>query len=317
MIIENVTEAKCDFKKEIFHNVKRFLRQVGFLAILIFTSTTIFFFVEECYFHVLQPPTSYTQMCNQLCQNTKIINETQSNNTEIVNLFGNVTKFCVQVKCNSTENVSQKNCKLGPKNVFKWWAFVTTTIFTIGYGRIVPKSTLGRALTIVMGIIGIPMASANVLFCGKAINNTIKYLIVCFENSCLKRQRIVWFKRKVAAVQVYLTISTVVLHAVYYKYTSFQENDFFEITYFVCVTMLTLGFGDVYPDTTFLYQLSTIKLVFVTSLDVGLFYWNLALLGSIIDFIRSIGTELGTVPMKKDHIHDDDSVVQNDNSIIS
>ncbi|XP_066923609.1 potassium channel subfamily K member 9-like [Clytia hemisphaerica] len=317
MMIEKVDKAKYHFKKEIANNVRRFLIQLIFLGILIFTSTTIFFFVEECYFHVPQPPTSYNQMCNQLCQNTKIINETQSNNTEIVNLFGNVTKFCVQAKCNLEEHVSQRNCKLGPKNVFKWWGFVVTTIFTIGYGRTVAKSTLGRALTIVMAIIGIPMASANVLFCGKAINNTIKYLIVCFENACLKRQKIVWLKRKVAAVQIYLTISTILLHSVFYKMTTLQESSFFEIIYYVCVTMLTIGFGDVYPDTTYLYQLSMVQLVIFTSLDVAFFYWTFSLLGSIIDFIRSLETDLGTKENKKDIDGNDSYVEQIDNSIIS
>ena len=132
MIIEKIDEAKCDFKKEIFHNVRRFLKQIGYISILIFTSTTIFFFVEECYFHVPQPSTSYNQLCNQLCQNIKISNKTQSNNTGVVQLFSNVTKFCVQAKCNLEENVLQKNCKLGPKNFFKWWGYVVTTIFTIG-----------------------------------------------------------------------------------------------------------------------------------------------------------------------------------------
>ena len=121
------------------------------------------------------------------------------------------------------------------------------------------------------------MASANVLFCGKAINNTIKYLIVAFENSCLKRQKIVLFKRKVAAVQLYLTISTIVLHSVFYKYTTFQGSSFFEVFYFVCITMLTIGFGDVYPDKTYLYQLSMVQLVVFTALEVAFFYWTFSL----------------------------------------
>ena len=158
------------------------------------------------------------------------------------------------------------------------------------------------------------MASANALFCGRATNNTIKYLIVCFEKTCLKRQKIVWFKRKVAAVQLYLTLSTIVVHAVFYKFTSFQKSSFFEIIYFTCITMLTIGFGDVYPDRSYLYQRSMVQLVIFTFLEVALFYWTFSLLGSIIDFMRSIGTELGT---KEDRtgkgIYQNDSYVEQNN----
>ena len=138
------------------------------------------------------------------------------------------------------------------------------------------------------------MASATVLFCGKAINNTIKYLIVCFEKTCLKRQKIIWFKRKFALIQFLLTISTIALQALFLKRTSMNAYNYFDMVYYACVSMLTIGFGDISPNLDYYNQLDFPIMILVATLELILLLWSFSLVGSIIDFLTSFESDIAS-----------------------
>ncbi|XP_066923608.1 TWiK family of potassium channels protein 7-like [Clytia hemisphaerica] len=300
MIIEDIEESKIIFWKEILNNLKRFIAfSIAALAISL-VSSIILFFVEECYFHVPEQCPADYQQSFELCQNVGTMNQTTFvNDTEAFELYINVTKFCHNREC-KIDKYSQKSCTIDHKKFFKWMTFMLTTTFTIGYGNIVPKSTPGRGLTILIAIIGIPMASATVLFFGKAINNTIKYLIVCFENTCLKHEKIVWFKRKFALIHFLLTFTTVGTQALFYKFTAMSHYSYFDLIYFTCISMLTIGFGDITPNLQYYYQLDILMLVLITTVELVFFFWSFSLIGSFIDFLTSFESDFAS---QQNHHH--------------
>ena len=163
-------------------------------------------------------------------------------------------------------------------------------MFLLGYGRIVARSDVGKALTIIYAMIFIPITTASVVFCGRFITAAIKYLIIFFESKVLKRDKIVKFRVKIILAQTLLNLASVTALSVFYYRTLLRNKSFFDSVYFVFITLSTIGFGDINLDLHFLSN-STLTIFFSILLEWVLFYIGFSSLASLISTCVSSETE--------------------------
>ena len=76
-----------------------------------------------------------------------------SNSTSFIN--HNIQRLMVQTNLNNTHEVQADNCERW--SFFNSFFFAFTSITTIGYGKITPRTQLGRGACILYSIIGIPI----------------------------------------------------------------------------------------------------------------------------------------------------------------
>ena len=135
MEIENIKQAKSDFTKEIKCNCKRFLLASFVTVISNILGAIMFFYVEECYFKVSEPP-QYGKRCLELCEQIMKINQTNLNLTEPEtdgDELRNITKRCMDMEnCIEVQGNSSPNCHLGDLHFRKWSQFAFSIIFTVG-----------------------------------------------------------------------------------------------------------------------------------------------------------------------------------------
>ncbi|XP_066911098.1 potassium channel subfamily K member 9-like [Clytia hemisphaerica] len=250
----------------------------------------MFFYVEECYFKVAEPP-QYGKRCLELCGQIIKLNQTSFNTTEVDGIKEIIQQCKDKENCIEVHSNSTANCQLNELLFQKWTQFTFSILFTVGYGYDVPKSELGKVLTIVYAIVGIPIATGSVVFCGRFITAIIKYLIIFFESKVLKRDEIVKFKPKVIIIQVVLAIKFILLLALFYKKTGLKHLSFFNSFYFTFISISTIGFGDIkynfreYLDYTPLERTISDLVLYM------LFYISFSLLASIISSCVTLGTD--------------------------
>lgn len=111
-----------------------------------------------------------------------------------------------------------------------------------GYGNITPKTQLGRVITIIVCIFGIPITMLAFKTAGELLATFIRYLVVKTETVLLKRAEPKHIKKKTIFAACTLMIF---LHITTSAYTMFFENwSFLEGLYAWFVTFTTIGFGD-------------------------------------------------------------------------
>ena len=132
--VDDIAKAKSEFAKEIKCNVKRFLAASFLVMSCMVFGALMFFYVEECYFKVPEPP-QYGKRCLELCEKIMKINHTNLNLTviETDDQLRNITKHCVDKdNCIEVQSNSATNCELDNLHFQKWNMFVFTIISTIG-----------------------------------------------------------------------------------------------------------------------------------------------------------------------------------------
>ena len=152
MIIEDISKAKQGFRKDILKNLKLLPRYLGPLWISFALSGILFFYIEECYYHVpdINPN---TVRCRELCEN--IINDLLTNvttTTALTNpIMANESISSKKASMNNTTTIFQRltlkcltqcqgdniyatgpTCTLSHALFSKWMIFCFITAFTIG-----------------------------------------------------------------------------------------------------------------------------------------------------------------------------------------
>ena len=85
-------------------------------------------------------------------------------------------------------NSTQRNClKWTYLNVIKWVTFSSSTVFTIGYGDVAPKTLYGRGTMIIYSMLGMPVALSLLAVASEMIIHNLSVVIIFFESKLLRR----------------------------------------------------------------------------------------------------------------------------------
>lgn len=140
------------------------------------------------------------------------------------------------------------------------WSFpaalmYSLSVFTmIGYGNIVPKTILGKAVTIAYACFGIPIYVLYFCNMGKILAKTFKWLYIS-THECSRREDAVFedaesqpIKRKITVpstaclwvISFYILTGTIMFGA-------WEKWNYLDSTYFCVISLCKIGFGDFVP----------------------------------------------------------------------
>jgi len=168
---------------------------------------------------------------------------------QLVELLGNVDdEFQKELNtpCHMVEVL-----KASP-NVTNSWTFGPTVIFcltvvtTIGYGYMYPVTDEGRGFCIFFALIGIPLFMACLAVYAQHTANFIRWV-------CKKLRKVSGGKDEVnEKVQQVVTLSfCLAVILTFSAYLSYKEDwNYFDSIYFTFISFTTIGFGDLYPQST-------------------------------------------------------------------
>jgi len=142
--------------------------------------------------------------------------------------------------------------------------FALTVVSTIGYGATAPKTFYGRMTLVPYAIVGIPIFNYFLSRISKVINKAIVLLtssiLECFTTAHRKYMfghgGFNWFKSMTLFVE---TGTALILGSLLFVH--YEGWSFFDSVYFSFVTVSTIGFGDMVPETDPTRALATVYIV--------------------------------------------------------
>lgn len=156
-------------------------------------------------------------------------------------------------------NTNETRCKKWTlANQIKWSTFSSSTIFTIGYGDVVPKSDLGKIAVMLYAIFGIPIAIAMVTTAGRIGVNRLANIVSIIEKNYLAQTGYVLggssggsaekkshknLKVSIAALSLFSV--TILGNGIISTNQSLDNMTWIDSLYFWFISVTTIGFGDV------------------------------------------------------------------------
>ena len=117
-------------------------------------------------------------------------------------------------------------------------------VFYAGFGYTVPKTELGKVLTMILSIIGIPFQLAVSTIEGELVNIAIDSMLTSFEVGFLKRPEVKNISKKRLIATIILTIVVWILWALYLSIHD-GKPEFIDCMYYIFQIITTIGYGDI------------------------------------------------------------------------
>ncbi|XP_027997448.1 potassium channel subfamily K member 16-like [Eptesicus fuscus] len=139
------------------------------------------------------------------------------------------------------------------------FTFVASTLSTIGYGIIAPRTPMGQIFCVFYGLLGIPLTIIFLKFLGKAISQPFSGLGTYLRNMGLTERQIkicIFIFFSVTGLIIFILVPPVV-----FKYT--EGWPYNEGLYFAFVSLSTIGFGDYIPGVSAVRTYSPMYTVFM------------------------------------------------------
>lgn len=186
---------------------------------------------------------------------------TSSSNALATNISCVLQKYCWNdsagnYSANSSCNSSSYNNTIetdecfwwSMNNQIKWTSFSQATIFTIGYGDPTPKTTLGRIMTIVYALIGMPIALAMLGVGGQLVIHKLQIIINFFERKFRLKGRGKHQTFKVLIATIFSVFLSLIGGCLISAYGHLGEYDWTVALYYWFQTITTIGYGDITVD---------------------------------------------------------------------
>ena len=201
-----------------------------------FLGVFIFAYIENC----------ENNWKDDICQSLKAINVkgTKINDT-FADSYENLLRICNSLSCEKLQQQQQQqqqHCHYDINVILKWANFCWTTVTTIGYGSIVPKTSSGKLLIIPYSAFGIALVLAFLGSTGSIVMSINLKCIAFLEKDILKIEHVYYKRAKVLCLTIFSTSVCLATNVVVYSYLS--EVDLITSLYFIYVTFTTIGFDD-------------------------------------------------------------------------
>lgn len=118
---------------------------------------------------------------------------------------------------------------------------------SLGYGNIVPKTSLGRLFCVVYALFGIPGTCLTLKAVGDKIAELFTSLIITFEKRILKRPHPGKVETKVAITTIVITVLFLLPLLSLIVKVRHEQWSYIESFYLTFITLSTIGFGDYLP----------------------------------------------------------------------
>lgn len=193
-----------------------------------------------------------------------------------------ITREEILTKYNITQNDAQRWSKtflstsLGNDDFLEWnfgnsFLFAMIVLTTIGYGNIVPKTSVGRMFCVVYALFGIPGTCLTLKAVGDKIAELFTRIIINFEKRILKRPHPKKVETKVALTTIVITVFLLLPLLSLIVKVRHDQWSYIECFYLTFITLSTIGFGDYLPhfekDFDYILVLAAfVGLAFVSSI---------------------------------------------------
>ena len=119
--------------------------------------------------------------------------------------------------------------------------------FRLGYGNLVPVTSLGRALVVLYAFFGIPLTMLLLKVIGEQVLHAQRYVITAIESRCLNDVTPPkWLNAKCFVVG-FICFLALILFGGFIHWLS-EGWSFEHGAYFSFISYATIGFGDLYPE---------------------------------------------------------------------
>ncbi|KAK0405851.1 hypothetical protein QR680_018235 [Steinernema hermaphroditum] len=245
----------------------------------------VFTLIGALIFYVIEGPNEKYELEQLQKQREHLLEETAFRLIRIQNQRGLDTyNYTVRTLENYREELGVNAVNMS--NV-KWnfWnsAYYAMTIYTtIGYGDIAPATTTGRIMTIIYAFIGIPIALITLVYLGSLFAKLVIFAwgIITKTSGCVSKDLQEKMKKvapteeqsgevddselllqfPVSALIFYVTLYILIVS---WLFTFWESWDYGSSLYYSLISFLTIGFGDITPNSNDWTQVFTMFLILV------------------------------------------------------
>lgn len=152
-----------------------------------------------------------------------------------------------------------------------------------------PRSDLGKIVTIIYVLPAISLSTINYLYCGKMVISLLKLVIILVETKLFKHKQIVRFQRKIIIFQFLQTVTCLEIYILFSTNFFMSNLSNLDIIYGIVIAFTTIGFGDIMYDREKFAnsEFLTLLIVLQQTLFVLAFAMVASMIAAIIDALSA------------------------------
>ncbi|XP_066926372.1 open rectifier potassium channel protein 1-like [Clytia hemisphaerica] len=242
---KSLAAAKLKLFKQLKYSAISFVIVFCFLML----GALLFYYIEHCYTPTPRRIERHEKAYQDLCARVALLQTNLSliNNTSQSNNYKNeLADYAIELCTNAKPKDYTRRCEMAISTLAEWFDYTCSVTFTIGFGRIVPYSRIGKGLTILYAFPTIALGMSLYLSAGHVVTAFTEACVLLFYNNMLNRRlEKKTFSVHVMVVQTFFTFLLWVAFSFVCMYSSYQTvTEYSDAFYIAFLTISTVGFGD-------------------------------------------------------------------------
>ncbi|XP_066935430.1 potassium channel subfamily K member 15-like [Clytia hemisphaerica] len=222
-----IKNLKKSFKMFVIY----FIVVLSIYIVLVF----LFFYIEHCYDPVIPTKTPKHKLW-QLCQHLEKNLTMDIHNDTVLSPL-----------CKNHREPYRISCQLTTTNFFKYFDYVASISFTLGWGEVVPYSDTGKIVTMIITLPFIAISMPVYIYTGEMITSVTRIAVVIIRRKFQRNFSQKYLTLETLVSQMFMTIVVwLSLAAIDYSIYVDENKRFFDSMYYSMMTISTVGFGDFY-----------------------------------------------------------------------